>query len=269
MGTSLRRLLTFDCAGETLAGSLDQAEGEVGILMATGGSQTRVGSHRMYERLSRTLADKGFPCFRYDRRGIGDSSGEDPGFRESGADLAAAIETFRGELPQVDKVVGLGLCDGATAIALHGLAIGLSGAILINPWLVETEPGEMAPAAVRAHYRERLLSISGWKKLLSGGVNVGKAMQGLKQAGRKSDQVLADDVELGLGMFSQPIAVILAKGDATAIAAAAEFRHKRFGPIIGWTREIDTDSHTFARSGDQEALEAAVLDALAAIKAGA
>ena len=91
----MRRLLTFPCEGAELAASLDDAGGATGLLMVTGGSQTRIGSHRMYERLAKTLAENGFPCFRYDRRGVGDSAGEDPGFKGSGPDLKAAAAAFR------------------------------------------------------------------------------------------------------------------------------------------------------------------------------
>ena len=43
MGGPLRHLLTFDCAGAQLAGSLDKAPGATGVLMVTGGSQTQIG----------------------------------------------------------------------------------------------------------------------------------------------------------------------------------------------------------------------------------
>jgi exosortase A-associated hydrolase 1 len=258
----MRRLLTFECEGELLAGTLDEADGETGVLIVTGGSQTRIGSHRVFERLSKTLSNHGFACFRFDRRGVGDSSGEDPGFRKSEADLMAAIQAFRNGAPAMNRVIGVGLCDGATAIALHGLAIGLEGAILINPWLVEAAPGDIAPAAVRAHYRQRLLSAEGWKKLLSGRVDFRKLVSGVKTAGSATDKSLADDAGFGLTILAQPVAVLLASGDATAIAAAAEIKRAPLDGAITTVRKIDTDSHTFARPGDEQALAQAALSAL-------
>jgi hypothetical protein len=163
----------------------------------------------------------------------------------------------------MDHIIGLGLCDGATATALHGLAIGLEGAILVNPWLVEAESGEMAPSAVRAHYRKRLLSVEGWKKLISGGVNFRKLASGMRKAGSRTDTSLADRAAFGLQIMDQPAIVILASGDATAIAAAAELKRAAFQGAIASIREVDTDSHTFARPGDLDALEEAVLAALA------
>jgi exosortase A-associated hydrolase 1 len=268
MEANMRRLLTFECADEQLSGSLDEGAGDAGVLMVMGGTQTRVGSHRMYERLANALAERDFPCFRYDRRGVGDSSGDDPGFRDSELDLEAAAEAFRSEAPEVERVIGFGLCDGATTLALHGAAARLDGLILVNPWLVEAEAGEMAPAAVRAHYRERLLSGAAWKKLLTGGVNLGKLIGGVRKAGTSTDSSLAGEAALGLVAARCPVALILATGDNTAIAAAGEIKKGPFEGLISWSREIDTDSHTFARPGDQQALEQAVLEALAVIETG-
>lgn len=261
----MRRLLTFPCGEDQLSGSLDEAPGKTGLLMVMGGTQTRIGSHRMYERLANALSERCFPCFRYDRRGVGDSSGDDPGYRDSGADLEAAAEAIRSEAPEVERLVGFGLCDGATALALHGAAARLDGLILVNPWLVEAEAGDMAPAAVRAHYRGRLLSGAAWKKLLTGGVNLGKLMGGLRKAGSGTDSSLAEETALGLVAARCPVALILAVGDGTAIAAAGEIKKGPFDGLVGWSREVDTDSHTFAKAGDQVMLEEAVLEALHAL----
>src|SRR3954449_9197702 len=139
MARHMRRLLSLDCQGAALGATLDEAAGVTGVLMVTGGTQTRIGSHRMYERLAKRLAEAGFPCLRYDRRGVGDSEGEDPDWRDSGPDIAAAASAFRCECPQVDRVIGFGLCDGASALAFHGAAARLHGLVLLNPWLVEPQ----------------------------------------------------------------------------------------------------------------------------------
>jgi alpha-beta hydrolase superfamily lysophospholipase len=165
MGARMRRLLSFECEGAALGASLDCADGETGLLLVTGGTQTRVGSHRMYERLAGALAGAGWPCFRYDRRGVGDSEGEDPDFRASGPDLAAAAAAFRREQPQLRRLLGFGLCDGASTLALHGKAAGLDGYVLVNPWFVEAEAGEPPAAAIRSRYKAQLLSVDGWKRV--------------------------------------------------------------------------------------------------------
>jgi hypothetical protein len=56
----MRRLIAFPCGDATLAGSLDLYEGSTtGLLLVIGGSQTRIGSHRMYEMLARALSENG------------------------------------------------------------------------------------------------------------------------------------------------------------------------------------------------------------------
>jgi exosortase A-associated hydrolase 1 len=261
----MRRLLTFQCAGATLGATLDAADGTVGVLMVTGGSQTRIGSHRMYERLTRSLSEKNISCFRFDRRGVGDSEGEDPGFRGSGPDIAAALAAFRAERPDLTQVIGFGLCDGATALALHG--DGLHALIMVNPWLVEAEPGEPPAAAAKAHYRAQLSSWAGWKRLLTGSVNFRKLFKGLWWILTNRDEAtLAREVADALRRRRLPVEVILATGDATAIAAAEELRRQAFGGVVRATQTFATNSHTFARPGDEAALLEMVLGAIAELR---
>ena len=266
----MRRLLTFACEDAALGATLDPGEGETGLVLVTGGSQTRIGSHRMYERLAKALAEHGISCLRFDRRGVGDSEGEDPGFRGSGPDLAAAATLLRAECPTAQRVHGFGLCDGATAIALFGDQAGLSGLILVNPWLVEAEAGEPAPAAIRRHYRQQLSSLDGWKKILSGAVDYRKLLRGVRKiSGRRQASPLAESVAAALSRHGLPVQLILASGDATAIAAEAEFGSLVFRTPVGDPQRIDTDSHTFARPGDEAALVEAVLAALESLRARA
>lgn len=261
----MRRLLSFACEGAGLAGSLDEAAGTTGLLMVTGGSQTRVGSHRMYERLANALAENAIPCFRYDRRGVGDSAGEDQGFRGSGPDMVAAAAAFRAGAG-VDRVVGFGLCDGASALALFGRTAGLDALILVNPWLVEAEADAPPPAAIRAHYRQRLLSVEGWKKIASGRIDYRKLLKGVGKASLSQEaSPLARDVAAGMRASGLRSWLILAEGDATAAAATNELKARAFAGLIEGREIVKTDSHTFARPGDEAALLAATIRAIKAL----
>jgi len=261
----MRRLLSFNCDGAALGASLDDAEGATGLLMVTGGTQTRIGSHRMYERLAKRLAEQGFPCFRYDRRGVGDSEGENSDWRDSGPDIAAAAAAFRRECPHVQRLIGFGLCDGASVLAFHGLEAGLHGLIMLNPWLVETQVGTVAPAAVKAHYRQRLTSVAGWRKLLSGSVSYKKLLRGIASLFSSGPSTLSEEIASALEADAFEVELILASRDGTAIAAEAEWNgraYRRIRQSSSPLQRIDSDSHTFARPGDEEALAEAVLSAL-------
>ena len=261
----MRRLLSFDCAGAALGATLDPAGGTTGLIIVTGGTQTRIGSHRMFERLAFALAGEGWPCFRFDRRGVGDSEGEDADFKGSGPDLAAAAAAFRREQPQLSRLLGFGLCDGASALALHGKAAGLDGYVLVNPWFVESEAGERPPAAIKSHYKAQLLSLHGWKRLLSGSISYKKLLKGLRSIAASRPSSLAGEIAASMARAKLPAQLILASRDATAIAAQAEWSSPAFRSV----REanpapvtIDSDSHTFSRPGDEEALLKAVTEAL-------
>jgi exosortase A-associated hydrolase 1 len=265
----MRQLTTFACEGMTLGATLDDAGGATGVLMVTGGSQTRIGSHRMYERLAAALAIRGIPCFRFDRRGVGESEGADPGYRGSGPDIAAATAAFRAERPGLDRIVGFGLCDGATALALFGHSAGLDGLILANPWLVEAEAGQPAPAAIKRHYRDRLLSRDGWSKILSGSISYRKLLIGILQIVRPAPPAdLASETAAALAARPLPLALILCRKDATAIAAEDVWQKPIFASVRnGAPLYVETDSHTFARPGDEAALREACVAAMERLEA--
>jgi exosortase A-associated hydrolase 1 len=267
----MRRLTTFPCEDRSLGATLDEAAGETGLLFVTGGTQTRIGSHRLFERLALHLSGSGFPCLRFDRRGVGDSEGDDPDWKDSGPDVAAAAAAFRREQPQLKQVLGFGLCDGASALAMHGAAAGVSGFILVNPWFVEAEADAPPAAAIKSHYRDQLTSVEGWKRLLSGSISYRKILRGISKILSSPPSNLAGELAASLERARTPAQLILATRDATAIAAGAEwlsppFRKIREGnpPPVA----IDSDSHTFSRPGDEAALLAAVQGALERLSSG-
>ena len=72
----IRRHVSFACEGDTLVGTLDgPAEGaaaSTGLLLVTGGNETRAGAFSGQARLAVRLAAAGYPVWRFDRRGVGD-----------------------------------------------------------------------------------------------------------------------------------------------------------------------------------------------------
>ena len=267
MDQAMRRILTFPCAGATLAATLDEASGKTGVLIVSGGNEIRTGSHRGMARLAGDLAGAGFPAFRFDRRGIGDSEGDNAGFEGSAADLEAAVVAFLQHCPHVERVIGFGNCDGAAALALHGAAV--DGLVIANPWVIEPKDDMPSSATIRAHYLKRVRDPKAWASLFAGKINLRKLASGLSRAAHsEAPSNLATRVANGLARHDIPITILLAKGDGTAIAFAdhwetPDFEHLRAQTNID-LRRFDSSSHSFVTDIDYAFLKAAILDQCAA-----
>jgi exosortase A-associated hydrolase 1 len=212
---------TFGCGSLTLAGTLDTAPGTTGLLIVSGGNEIRSGAFGGQADLACRIAAAGFPVFRFDRRGVGDSEGENRGFRHSRRDLEAALDAFRAMAPQVSRVIAFGNCDAASALMLTGGA-GCDGLVLSNPWTIEHDdgPGETAPppAAIRARYAEKLKNPREVARLLAGGVDLGKLARGLTQALRPPPppSTLAEEMRAGIATYAGTVRILLATADRTA-----------------------------------------------------
>ena len=178
--TPTERGLRFVCEGESLVGVLSLPDGEpaaVGVVIVVGGPQVRVGSHRQFLLLARRLAAAGHAVLRFDVRGMGDATGEFPGFEALGPDLAAAVATLRQQVPAVRRVVLWGLCDAASAALMSSPAsagvAGVDGMVLLNPWARHADT--QVRTEVKQYYAKRVLDPVFWRKLLAGRVNVFQA----------------------------------------------------------------------------------------------
>lgn len=251
----MRRALRIICEGATLAGVVHPAEGRIGVVIVTGGVQTRVGAHRGFVDLADRLCAAGFPVLRFDRRGLGDSDGNDPGFGNSAADIAAAVAAFRRAFPNVAHVAGWGLCDGAAALALHAADIrSLDSLMLANPWTLDGEAAPETPprAAIAARYRSRLGNPREWLRLLRGEVDLRRLAGGLfRLAKREAPSGLAAKMGAALARFDGPLLLILGDSDNTGHA----FRAAWNGPAFAAARRqkpvtfeiIAGAGHSFAR----------------------
>jgi exosortase A-associated hydrolase 1 len=212
-----RRHLSIPCEGDDLAATLDSAEGIAGLLMVSGGNELRAGAFSGQSRLAARLAAAGFPVLRFDRRGVGDSSGLNRGFHGSAADIAAALAAFRREMPQVQRIVGFGICDAASALVLAQGA-GCEGLVLANPWTIEGANSLPPPAAIRSRYREKLRDPKELLRLLSGKVSLRGLARGVAAALRPAPTptTLAGEIASGIAAFNGPVRILLAGRDRTA-----------------------------------------------------
>jgi exosortase A-associated hydrolase 1 len=175
--------VTFTCAGDELLGIVAAPEtpGKTGVVIVVGGPQYRVGSHRQFALLSRSLASAGYFCIRFDHRGMGDSAGSSHGFEDINHEIAAAIDTLMAQSTELKQVVLWGLCDAASAILMYCHATQdqrVAGLVLLNPW-VRSE-STLARTQIKHYYGDRLISADFWLKLFKGQLEVGKALRGLQ-----------------------------------------------------------------------------------------
>lgn len=250
---------TFVCGGFALGATLDTAPGSTGLLMVSGGNEIRSGAFSGQAVLASEIASTGFPVFRFDRRGVGDSDGENRGFLKSGPDIAAAISAFRAMAPQINRVIGFGNCDAASALMLNQGA-GCDGLILSNPWTIEDAGDDTpAPAAVRSRYLEKLKNPIELARLLKGQVNIGKLARGIGQAlkSNPAPSSLGQDMAAELASFDGTVKILLASSDRTAQAFEASW-----GASDGRIARCSNASHAYVEPHAREWLRSELLKAL-------
>ena len=222
-----RRHLSFACGGDTLVGSLDTAEATTGLLIVTGGNELRCGPYGSHAELADKIATTGYPVLRVDRRGVGDSGGDNLGFAASTDDITAAIAAFRAALPRLKRIVAYGNCDAASALML-AQGQGCDALVLANPWTFEPEPDsagettaepqpQLTPGAIRAHYLRRLADPRALLRLLTGKVKVRQLAGSLAAAAQEAPAPgkLALEMAAGLDQFYGAVTLLIAEHDRT------------------------------------------------------
>ena len=272
----MRQHFTFACAGETLAATLDGADGTTGLLIVSGGNEIRSGAHAGMAALSASVASAGHPVLRYDRRGIGDSTGDNAGFESSAEDIAAAARAFRERCPQLTRLVAFGNCDAASALALFGPVAGVDALILANMWTIESDAEEtdeaeaastMTASAIRSRYLAKLKDPRELWRLASGGVNIAKLVRGLRQATAKTEVTgLATRLGEALTALDRPAALLFAEHDRTAMWflehwESDAFAKARANPHLS-LHCLNSGSHSFASASDKAWLRERILNAL-------
>lgn len=254
----IRRHLTFACEGSTLVGTIDPAASTTGLLLVSGGNELRSGAWAGQAQFAARIAAQGFPVFRFDRRGVGDSDGPNGEFRTSGPDIAAALAAFRTAAPHLTRIVAFGNCDAASALML-GQGSGCDALVLSNPWTIEGSDDAPPPDVLRDHYKRRLLSPDALKRLLTGQIPIGKLVRSLIAAVRPAPAPtsLAQDMARGIAGFGGPVTFLIAARDRTAIAFLATW--DKADPRL---RRCAGASHSYVEANAREWLEAQVLEAL-------
>jgi exosortase A-associated hydrolase 1 len=245
----------FGCGGEPLVGVLSHppAASDTALLVIVGGPQYRVGSHRQFVSLARSVAAAGHAVLRFDYRGMGDGGGALRDFEAVGDDLAAAIDFLFETLPGLRRVVLWGLCDGASAALMYchdRRDPRVAALCLLNPWVRSAQT--LARTHVKHYYLQRLTQPGFWRKLLSGRI-AWSALSGLLanlRAARGSAPAAASQAPYQQRMAAawrepgRPILLILSGDDYTA----KEFvEATRADPAwAGALQRAGLDQHTLA-----------------------
>jgi alpha-beta hydrolase superfamily lysophospholipase len=182
------RPVTFGC-GAILFGIVTESPQDQqrrgAVIMLNSGADYHIGASRMYVSLARRWAQNGYVVLRMDLAGLGDSGTrseqlDDDVFPPKALqDIRDAIDYIHSRYGACDITVG-GLCSGAYH-ALRAAVAGLSlnRILMINPqnffWKEGATLQDLQLAEVvrnPAVYRERVLSATAWRRLLTGQVNL-------------------------------------------------------------------------------------------------
>lgn len=256
---SSERAVTFECRGEPLLGILHDATGpdpSLGVLIVVGGPQYRVGSHRQFVLMARAFASAGFPTFRFDYRGMGDSAAEPQPFDAVDDDVRAAIDTFVAERSGLRRIVIFGLCDAASAAMIYAPSDArVAGLILANPW-VRSASGE-AKAYVRHYYGRRLLQSAFWGKVFSGEFDVHASLWDLfrklrvARSNRSRQADFVTRMRSGVCRFRGSVLYLISERDLTAdefmdlCRSESKWREILAEPLRMVVR-LDNSDHTFS-----------------------
>jgi len=254
----MQRHCKFLCEGVQLVGTLTNAPGTTGLLIVSGGNEIRAGAWNSHTRLAARLAAQGFPVFRFDRRGIGDSEGENGGFLSSESDIRAALAAFRSAAPHVRRVIAFGNCDAASALML-GAGCGCDALVLSNPWTLRSEFEDGTPPPPRrAYYFTRLRRAETYRRLFSGEISIRSLAQFMRSLiTRLPPTALAQDMATGLAAFTGPVVILLAGRDRTAQIFRLSWDKR--DPRV---RQCPVASHSYVEPHAQNWLEVQLLEAL-------
>lgn len=235
---------------------------DVAVLIIVGGPQYRIGSHRQFVLIARSVAAEGCSVLRFDMRGMGDSEGEFVGFEHVAEDIRAAIDALCESCRPKRGVVVLGLCDAASAALMYCMSDSrVQGLILMNPW-VRTGQSHSS-AIVKHYYAARLLHIAFWVKLFSGSLRIVSSLRAalghLTRAFMHKDGEVRSSfitaMRIGLQEFRGPVLLVLSGRDLTA----DEFR-SLCSSNPEWDQALAQDSvkvvsardadHTFSKAAD-------------------
>lgn len=288
--------------GESLFGILSEASvrpapgqpAETAILMLNVGGNYRIGPNRIHVRMARAWAALGYPVFRFDLAGIGDSAGDaslganvaSMYARDSTGDVRAAMDCLASR--GCRKFVLMGICSGSYVAFQTALAdTRVTGQILMNSRLLEWQEeagqggwqGAMQTSYKSADfYRRALMQPQVYRRLLRGEINLRgiagrlvtllrarlqRAVGQLVRPGRPDEGVLAKVRRLSV-RGTRTLLIMAAEDDGRDYI---EFHFGRQGSRLRGDPNfrmvvMDDSDHTFSQSHSQNLVIDAVREHL-------
>ncbi len=234
------------------------------LLIVSGGNEIRSGSHNSHSQLAQYMREQGHYVLRFDRRGIGDSDGENIGFMQSGDDILSAIQYLRTRLGAKAKISAFGNCDAASSLLLNLDILNLNSLILSNPWTYdsvsheaqannkdENKPFAPSATAIKARYWARIKNPRTIIDLVSGKIDLTKLIKGLIHVSKKENlSDLAHKLNNILSDIQSPVTILIADKDSTAMAFMGAYHSKAFANVRSNPNikilTLKSASHSFA-----------------------
>jgi pimeloyl-ACP methyl ester carboxylesterase len=169
---------------QSLVGVLTQPDGlktsQPAVILLNAGLIHHVGPNRLYVRLARCLAERGFPVLRFDLAGVGDSGVrvDNLPYEQSITDDARQAMDELAHSYGVERFIFMGHCSGGGQSFLTGIEDDrVVGVVLINPqaeredWL-EYDRKRKVQHYYQNYYGKRVLTDSSrWRRFFTGQVS--------------------------------------------------------------------------------------------------
>ncbi|WP_234567189.1 alpha/beta hydrolase [Rhodohalobacter sp. 614A] len=115
--------------------ALHPEESPLVLLVSGSGSNNRnqnIGGFRLFEELASELYEKGYSTFRYDDRGVGQSTGPaDITLQEMGADLVQIVDYLKSNYTEnISRLILLGHNQGGLVASMAAKSVSVDGLIL-------------------------------------------------------------------------------------------------------------------------------------------
>jgi alpha-beta hydrolase superfamily lysophospholipase len=261
------------------------------VILLNSGADYHIGAARMYVSMARRWARRGYVVLRMDLAGIGDSTTR-PGHKDDEVfppdaieDMRTAVDYMRAQYGVRDVTLG-GLCSAAYH-TLRGAAAGLpvNRILMVNPqnlsWKEGMALGDLQLADVvretRA-YRGRWLSLTTWKRLLRGQIDVAAVGRVYLHGARMAVESMLRDAARRLHIrlprdLGWELQDIVARGVRVVFVfgrgeAGIELLRIQGGSAVKRLGDrcrvhiIDSADHTFTQSGPRARLEQVLSDEL-------